>query len=209
VSQPRASASTPRRRLHVDERRQLMIEAAQRLFSTRTVDEVSVDDIAGESGASRALLYHYCASKQDRYVAALREAADELVAQVTSVDDQVVDPLARLAVSVHAYVDYASAHATGFMTLLRGGPGAAEGEVGAVVQSVRNALYTRLLAGLGAANPRPITAVTLRAWIAVVETAALHWLEHPELERTELEAYLVQALPALLGAAEQVRAGGS
>lgn len=186
-----------------------MIEAAQRLFSTRTVDEVSVDDIAAESGASRALLYHYFASKQDLYVAALREAADELVAQVTSVDDEVVDPLARLAVSLHAYIDYAAAHATGFMTLLRGGPGAADGEVGAVVQSVRDALYTRLLTGLGASAPRPITAVTLRAWIAGVETGVLHWLEHPELDRAELEAYLVQALPALLDTAERVRTGGS
>jgi len=185
-----------------------MIEAAQRLFSTRTVDEVSVEDIAVESGASRALLYHYFASKQDLYVAALREAADELVAHVTSVDDQVVEPLDRLAVSLRAYIDYAAAHATGFMTLLRGGPGAADGEVAAVVQSVRDALYGRLLQGLGVTAPHPLTAVTLRTWVATVETAVLHWLEHPELDRGDLERYLVRALPTLLHAAGQTRAGG-
>lgn len=208
MTQPPARAAVPRRRLHVDERRHLLIEAAQRLFSTRSIDDVSVDDIAAESGASRALLYHYFASKQDLYVAALREAADELVARVTAVDER-HEPLERLAAALAAYIDYADAHATGFMTLLRGGPGAAEGEVGEVVQAVRDALHARMMLGLGVDSPAPLLQVTLRSWLAAVETAVLHWLDRRDVSREQLERYLVAALPALLGVAERMDGEGS
>ena len=62
----------------VDERRQQLIGVALELFSTRSPDEVSIDEIAAAAGISRPLVYHYFPGKQSLYEAALRRAADEL-----------------------------------------------------------------------------------------------------------------------------------
>ncbi len=192
--------SRPRRRLPVDERRQLLISAAQQLFSQRSVDDVSVDDIAAESGASRALLYHYFDSKQDLYVAALRQAADELIERVTATRDTGT-PADQLARGITAYVDYAEDYATGFLTLLRGGPGVSAGEVGEVVQSVRDSLLAGLLEGFEVATAPPMLRTALRSWIAVAETVVLDWLERRDVSRAQLESFLLLAFPGLHGAA--------
>lgn len=65
----------------VDQRRQQLIAVALELFSHRSPDEVSVDEIAAAAGISRPLVYHYFPGKQNLYEAALRRAADELAAR--------------------------------------------------------------------------------------------------------------------------------
>ena len=62
-----------------DERREELLRAGVELFSARSYDEVSIDEIAGAVGISRGLLYHYFPSKRDFYVAGLRRAADDLL----------------------------------------------------------------------------------------------------------------------------------
>ncbi|GAB3877569.1 hypothetical protein GCM10027612_00620 [Microbispora bryophytorum subsp. camponoti] len=54
---------------------------------------------------------------------------------------------------------------------------------------------------MGVDAPGPALRVTLRSWIASVETAGLDWLEHRDMERAELERLLVDQMVALLRAA--------
>ncbi|MFE7338899.1 MULTISPECIES: TetR/AcrR family transcriptional regulator, partial [Streptomyces] len=70
-----------RRRMGVDERRQQLIGVALDLFSRRSPEDVSIDEIAAAAGISRPLVYHYFPGKQSLYEAALRRAADELAAR--------------------------------------------------------------------------------------------------------------------------------
>ncbi|GFN03418.1 hypothetical protein Smic_19740 [Streptomyces microflavus] len=65
----------------VDERRQQLIGVALDLFSRRSPEDVSIDEIAAAAGISRPLVYHYFPGKQSLYEAALRRAADELAAR--------------------------------------------------------------------------------------------------------------------------------
>lgn len=65
-----------RRRMGVEERKQQLIGVALELFSSRSPDEVSIDEIAAAAGISRPLVYHYFPGKQSLYEAALRRAAD-------------------------------------------------------------------------------------------------------------------------------------
>lgn len=50
-------------------------------------------------------------------------------------------------------------------------------------------------------EPGPALRITLRSWIASVETAGLDWLEHRDIERPALERMLVDQMVALLGVA--------
>ena len=53
----------------------------------------------------------------------------------------------------------------------------------------------------GVEEPGPALRITLRSWIASVETAGLDWLEHGDIGRPTLERMLVDQMVALLGVA--------
>ncbi len=200
ASSARRSESRPgRRRLSVDERRDELISAALELFSDRPPEDISIDDVADAAGASRALVYHYFGGKQELYVAALHSAAKQL-------DDllrppAVGKPLERLAVSLHRYFDFVEDHAAGFVALLRGGPAYRSGEVGEVLDGIRALVMSHIIASIGVEAPGPVLRITLRSWMASVETAGLDWLEHRDLPRAELESLLVDHHVVLLNVA--------
>lgn len=196
----RSSDGRPtRRRLSVDKRRDELIAAALELFSDRPPEEISIDDVADAAGASRALVYHYFGGKQELYLAALHSAAKQL-------DDLLRPPaegkpLERLAVSLHRYFDFVEDHAAGFVALLRGGPAYRSGEVGGVLDRIRDLVMNHIITSIGVRTPGAVLRITLRSWMASVETAGLDWLEHRDLPRAELERLLVDHHVVLLDVA--------
>jgi len=188
-----------RRRLSVDERRDELIEAALGLFSTRPPEDVSIDDVAVAAGASRALVYHYFGGKQELYLAALSSAARRLSVLLEPPTEG--KPLDRLRISLRRYFDFVEDHAAGYTALLRGGPADRSGEVGEIVENVRRLLLDRILHTVGVEAPSPVLRISLRSWMAVVETAALDWLEHRDIERADLEGLLVDQWVVMLRAA--------
>src|SRR3954449_10581647 len=166
----RSSDSRPgRRRLSVDARRDELISAALELFSDRPPEDISIDDVADAAGASRALVYHYFGGKQELYLAALHSAAQRLSDLLEP--PSTGRPIERLAVSLHRYFDFVEDHAAGFVALLRGGPAYRAGEIGEIVDGIRQLLLTRILTEMGIAEPGPVLRLTLRSWLASVETA--------------------------------------
>ncbi|MEU4549655.1 MULTISPECIES: TetR/AcrR family transcriptional regulator [Nonomuraea] len=188
-----------RRRLSVDRRREELMAAALELFSRRDAEDVSIDDVASAAGASRALVYHYFGGKQELYVAALRSAAEQLESRLRPQDGG--RPLDELASGLRRYFDFVEEHAAGFAALLRGGPANRAGEVGEIVDGVRQRLFRMIQKQMRVEEPTPLLRITLRSWIASVETAGLDWLEHRDVERATLERMLVDHMVALLGVA--------
>ncbi|MEV5826702.1 TetR/AcrR family transcriptional regulator [Spirillospora sp. NPDC052242] len=185
-----------RRRLSVDERREELIEAALQLFSTRSPEDVSIDDVAAAAGASRALVYHYFGGKYELYIAALGSAAKKLSVLLEPPTEG--KPLERLGVSLERYFDFVESHAAGYTALLRGGPADRSGEVGEIVDGIRQLLLDRILHSLAVDVPQPTLRITLRAWMAAVETAGLDWLENRDVARADLERLLVDHLVVML-----------
>lgn len=171
------------------------------LFSTRPPDEVSIDDVAAAAGASRALVYHYFGGKYELYVAALRSASKQL--SVLLEPPTAGRPLERLQISLQRYFDFVESHAAGFTALLRGGPADRSGEVGEIVDGIRQLLLGRILHALGIEVPGPVLRITLRSWMASVETAGMDWLETRDLTRQQLERLLIDQLVVLLHVAGQ------
>ncbi|MFI7641290.1 TetR/AcrR family transcriptional regulator [Nonomuraea sp. NPDC049400] len=190
------TARPARRRLSVDRRREELMAAALELFSTRDAEDVSIDDVASAAGASRALVYHYFGGKQELYVAALRSAAEQLESRLRPQEGG--RPLDELASGLRRYFDFVEEHATGFAALLRGGPANRAGEVGEIVDGVRQRLFRLIQKQMSVDEPSPVLRMTVRSWIASVETAGLDWLEHRDIERPTLEKLLVDHMVALL-----------
>jgi AcrR family transcriptional regulator len=185
-------------RLDHDTRRAQLVERGLRLFAKRPYDEVSMEDVAGELGISKGLLYHYFPTKRDLYVASLGEAARDLLERT---DLPTGDPGTRLARGVDAYLAYCADHAPAYIALMRGGIGS-DREVGRIVEKVRTTLITRILGGLALPAPPPRVRIALRGWIGMVEAATLDWVQHRDLPRDEVRDLLTEWLVRSLAGAE-------
>jgi AcrR family transcriptional regulator len=184
-----------RRRMGVEERREQLIAVALDLFSHRSPEDVSIDEIAEAAGISRPLVYHYFPGKQQLYEAALRRAADELAARFVEPRE---GPLgARLLRVMERFFDFVDEHGPGFSALMRGGPAIGSTRTGAMIDGVRQAAFEQILAHLGIPEPSPRLALVVRSWISLAETTALLWLDGRRIPRAELERQLVHDFAAL------------
>ncbi|MBT2489407.1 TetR/AcrR family transcriptional regulator [Streptomyces sp. ISL-96] len=184
-----------RRRMGVEERRQQLISVALELFSHRSPEDVSIDEIAAAAGISRPLVYHYFPGKQSLYEAALRRAADELAARFV---EPLEGPLGvRLLRVMGRFFDFVDDHGPGFSALMRGGPAVGSSTTNAMIDEVRQAAYEQILAHLGITDPPARLAMVVRSWVSLAESTALIWLDGREIPRAELELQLVHDFAAL------------
>ncbi|MFF9197039.1 TetR/AcrR family transcriptional regulator [Streptomyces sp. NPDC014779] len=184
-----------RRRMGVEERKQQLIGVALELFSHRSPDEVSIDEIAAAAGISRPLVYHYFPGKQSLYEAALRRAADELAARFLEPPH---GPLgARLLRVMGRFFDFVDDHGPGFAALMRGGPAVGSSTTNAMIDEVRQAAYEQILAHLEVTEPSARLELVVRSWVSLAESTALLWLDGRRVPRAELELQLVHDFAAL------------
>ncbi|MEU0003690.1 TetR/AcrR family transcriptional regulator [Streptomyces sp. NPDC006314] len=188
----------------VEERRQQLIGVALELFSRRSPDEVSIDEIASAAGISRPLVYHYFPGKLSLYEAALKRAAEDLAGRFAEPHD---GPLgARLLRVMRRFFDFVDEHGPGFSALMRGGPAVSADGVhskdhisatNALIDSVRQAAYDQMLSHLGVADASARLELVVRSWISLAESTALIWLDGRRIPRAELEIQLVRDFAAL------------
>ncbi|MEU9393579.1 TetR/AcrR family transcriptional regulator [Streptomyces sp. NPDC048324] len=184
-----------RRRMGVEERRQQLIGVALELFSQRSPDEVSIDEIAAAAGISRPLVYHYFPGKLSLYEAALKRAAQDLAGRF---DEPHEGPLGdRLRRVMRRFFDFVDEHGPGFSALMRGGPAVGSSATNALIDAVRQAAYVQILAHLDVEDPPARLELVVRSWISLAESTALIWLDGRRIPRAELERQLVHDFAAL------------
>ncbi|MEV0012432.1 TetR/AcrR family transcriptional regulator [Streptomyces sp. NPDC051840] len=184
-----------RRRMGVDERRAQLIGVALELFSRRSPDDVSIDEIAAAAGISRPLVYHYFPGKRSLYEAALRRAADELAGRFVEPREGPMG--ARLLRVMHRFFDFAEEHGPGFSALMRGGSWGGSSTADALVDGVRKAAYEQILGHLDVVSPPARLELVVRSWVSLAESTALLWLDGKRVPRAELELQLVHDFAAL------------
>ncbi len=180
----------------VEERRQQLIGVALELFSRRSPDEVSIDEIASAAGISRPLVYHYFPGKLSLYEAALKRASDDLAGRFVEPHE---GPLgARLLRVMRRFFDFVDEHGPGFSALMRGGPAVGSSTTNALIDSVRQAAYDQILSHLRVEDPPARLELVIRSWISLAESTALIWLDGRRIPRAELEVQLVHDFAALV-----------
>jgi AcrR family transcriptional regulator len=177
------------------DRRRHLIEAALSLFARRPPSEVSIDDIAEQADVSRALVYRYFPSTEAIHVAALRAAADDLIARFTlSRSGTLVE---QLTASVTDFVDFATSYAPTYLALLRTGAVVVTSDTDALIDEVRHHALTEILGRAGVTHPTPLMTITVQTWIAVVEGSTLSWLQDRFCSRDELVAWHTRQFVAM------------
>lgn len=192
--------STKRTRMSPEDRRAQLLELGARMLAERPLEQVSVEDIAGQAGVSRGLLFHYFASKHDFHLAIVRHTGADMLAHTEP--DPALEPMDMLRVAVTAYVDYVSDNRTTYVSLLRGSA-SGDAEMREEFERTRTAMAERITTHLPriGIEPDARTALAVRGWIAFVEEATISWLRDEQISREELIGLHVGALPAVaLGA---------
>lgn len=178
-------------------RRDQFIDLGLQMVRDRPLELVSIDAIAEAAGVSRALLFHYFASKQEFHVAIARAQADEML-ECTAPDESLGDPLAMLSGSMSAFIDYVSANREAYMAFMRGSS-SADPAMREVFDGTRAVMSARILdhaPALGI-HVTPVVEMTVQGWISFVEETTISWLTEPVITREELLGVITASLPAL------------
>jgi len=184
-------------RLNPAARRAQLIELGVEMLATRTLDELSVEDIAQQAGISRGLLFHYFSSKQEFHVEVARAAAQELLRRTAP--NPALKPLDSLRASLTAFVDYVEENPDNYCSLVRGAA-SGDAEMRAIFDETRASMAGRVIAIVGdmgvAMGPRAELAV--QGWVAFAEACVIGWLGTRAIEREQLLDLLSKALPAVV-----------
>lgn len=196
----RAGARRPRR-MAPERRRDHLIATALQLYSRRSPQEVSVDDIVEEADVSRALFYRYFTNIRDLHVTALTKVVDELLVELTLPSSG--DPRRDLHTALERFLEFAETYAASYTALLRSGSTIATSNTSTLVERVRKHVVDQLREHLGLNEAPRALERTLRGWVAVVETTLLFWLEDRDMSKEQLEAWLADQLFAMVATTAQ------
>ncbi|APE38716.1 TetR family transcriptional regulator [Nocardia mangyaensis] len=193
----RSSAGTKRVRLSPEERRLQLITLGAEMLADRSLEEVSVDDIAKQAGISRGLLFHYFASKQEFHEAIARHVSTEFFTAIMPNRDLSLFDMLRD--SIERFVDYATEHSASYRSVLRG-PASVTPDMADYVNETRGAIADLIVSELPLPPEDPDLArltLAIRGWIAFVEETILTWMVEKPIGREDLVDLLVESLPAL------------
>ncbi|MGB6179915.1 MAG: TetR/AcrR family transcriptional regulator [Rhodococcus sp. (in: high G+C Gram-positive bacteria)] len=188
--------SVKRTRLDPEQRRAQLIDLGVEMLSERTLDAISVEDIADQAGVSRGLLFHYFSSKHDFHVAIVEHTSAQMLESTRPPEGQ--DPLTTLTSALTSYVDYVTANRSSYVSLLRG-TASGDPDMRAVFERTRDVMVERTVSQLPLLGVDRTTRIELavRGWIAFCEEVTITWLNHSDLDRDELIDLLAQALPTM------------
>jgi AcrR family transcriptional regulator len=190
-------ATEKRVRLNPEARRAQLIELGVEMLATRTLDELSVEDIAQQAGISRGLLFHYFSSKQEFHVEVARAAAHELLRRTQP--DPSLGPVDSLRTSLTAFVDYVEENPDNYTSLVRGAA-SGDAEMRAIFDETRASLAGRVIAIVGdmGVSMGPRAELAVHGWVAFAEACVIGWLGTHAFGREHLLDLLTKALPAVV-----------
>jgi AcrR family transcriptional regulator len=176
-----------RRRLPVAERRELIVEAAGRLFGERGYDGTRLDEIAAAAGVTKPILYRHFDSKRDLYLALLARHREDLsgFAEVMPADRPHRE---RLRAVLEIWLAYVETHAYAWKMLFRDTGGGSE------VQAFRRDVHARARevlveiirseddAGIPERELEPLAELLSMGMASLV----LWWMDNPEISRKAL-----------------------
>ena len=191
------SGLATRRRLPVEERRGLIVEAAGRLFGERGYEGTRLDDVAAAAGVTKPILYRHFDSKRGLYIALLeRHRAD--LASFTGAIPSEGSSAERLRAVLEVWLSYVEAHSYAWKMLFRdrgGGP-----EIRAVRMEVHARARAVLVEIIRSVREVPIPRRELEPLAELMSmgmaSLVLWWMDDPGLSR-----------PAIVDAMTRVWAG--
>ncbi|WAL67662.1 TetR/AcrR family transcriptional regulator [Amycolatopsis cynarae] len=187
--------TTPRRRLHPDERRNQLIDIGARLFATHPYEEVLMEQVGAEAGVSRALVYRYFPTKRDLFAAIYQRAADRLLAATETGRHGSLTEWVRAGLDAH--IDFFADNARTTLAANRelAGDPVIQGIISAELGALRGLMVE---AAEVPGDRRELVSAALLAWLSFVRVLCVEWLQHRAFSRDELRETCLRALSGIL-----------
>jgi AcrR family transcriptional regulator len=189
-----------RTRLDPVARRAQLIALGVEMLATRTLDALSVEDIAQKAGISRGLLFHYFSSKQEFHIEVARAAAAELLSRTEPNIE--LPPLEALRSSLTEFIGYVQENPDNYKSLVRGAA-SGDAEMRAIFDDTRATMAGRIVAVLADLG-LPLGAraeIAVHGWVAFAEECVIRSIDGGVKDSDALLDMLTKALPAVVIAA--------
>ena len=185
----------------MQERRQLIIDAARKLFASRPYDQVTTSEIAKNAGVAYGLIAHHFENKRGLYLAVMNEIAVEIAAVQLTPPPEGALLVDQLRHALRNHIAYIDSYSDSFVALLRGALGA-DVEHQAAVERLRWLGAQRILLALGIVEPVPATLRTaMHGWVGYLDEMMIDRITHRDVDGEALVELAVAALIATLRAA--------
>ncbi|MFV8050944.1 TetR/AcrR family transcriptional regulator [Mycobacterium sp. 48b] len=185
----------------VADRRQLIIDAARKLFATRPYDQVTTSEIAKNAGVAYGLIAHHFENKRGLYLAVMNEIAAEIAAAQLAAPPADASLIDQLRHALRSHIAYIDSYSDSFVALLRGALGA-DPEHQAAIERLRWIGAARILLALGIVEPvAPALRTAMRGWVGYLDEMMIDRIANRDIEVDALVEFATAALVATLRAA--------
>ncbi len=182
-----------RRRLSPGDRKEEILGAAARAFAKQPYDEVHIDAIARDAGASRALVNHYFRDKRGLFLAVVAATAKRLPRTVRADLDLPVEEM--VAANTAAWLDLVEADRRTFLMFVGAGPLGRDPQLEELLDELRDRVVDRMLANHFGEAELPASAhFTMRAAMAMMERAVRDWVTGTGGSREQTQALVSQTI---------------
>lgn len=183
------------KRIPADERRQELMQVAERLFATRPYADISVQEIADEAGVARGLIHHYFGGKDDILAAVMRELTPNRGPVVVDISLPVRE---RVEQRVDMLMDALAEQSQGWLATLALGPNIPPGPLRDAAENLWDAQYKVWQTSFADVVPDgPRSRSLYAAYRGLNQATCRMWLGG-EIEREDARQILVVAQTALL-----------
>ncbi|KWX21012.1 TetR family transcriptional regulator [Mycolicibacterium wolinskyi] len=185
-------------------RRQLIIDAARKLFATRPYDQVTTSEIAKQAGVAYGLIAHHFDNKRGLYLAVMNEIAVEIAAAQLAPPPSDAGPVDQLRHALRNHITYIDSYSDSFVALLRGALGA-DPEHQAAIERLRWLGAQRILSALGIVEP--VTAAlrtAMHGWVGYLDEMTIDRITNRDIDVDVLVELATAALVATLRTAAVV-----
>lgn len=182
----------------VADRRQLIIDAARKLFASRPYDQVTTSDIAKNAGVAYGLIAHHFENKRGLYLAVMNEIAAEIAAAQTAPAPPGASLVDQLRHALRAHITHIDSYSDSFVALLRGALGA-DAEHQSAVERLRWLGAQRILLALGVVEPiAPTLRTAMHGWIGFLDEMMIDRITHRDADVDTLVELAATALATSL-----------
>jgi AcrR family transcriptional regulator len=188
----------------VGDRRQLIIDAARKLFSSRPYDQVTTSEIAKNAGVAYGLIAHHFEHKRGLYLAVMNEIAVEIAAVALTPPPENASLIDQLRHALRNHIAYIDSYSDSFVALLRGALGA-DAEHQAAIERLRWLGAQRILLALGIVEPIPASLRTaMHGWVGYLDEMMIDRITHRDVDAEAVVELAAAALVATLRTAAAI-----
>jgi AcrR family transcriptional regulator len=175
------------------QRRSQLLDIGRKLFAEKGFEGTSVEEIAASAGVSKPVVYEHFGGKEGLYAVVVDHELQKLLQAMTSALMAPARPREILEVAALTLLDYIESDTDGFRILVRDSPVAsATGGFASLISDVASHVEHILAAQFAArgfdARVAPLYAQML---VGMVALTGQFWLDHRNVDKTEVAAHLV------------------